>query len=162
MTPQQKALVKESWAKVLPIQEQAADMFYNHLFEHNPEVRPMFKGDMQEQGEKLMKMLDQAVGSLDNIDALIEPLKQAGKAHRNYGVAEADYQKVAGSLLWTLEQGLSSEFTDDVKEAWTVTYTTLAGVMIEGAGYNDETKPEQPKLSWFQSLFKPKLSSHGG
>ncbi len=158
MTPQQKALVKDSWAKVLPIQEQAAAMFYNNLFENNPEVRPMFKGDMQAQGEKLMKMLDQAVGSLDNIETMIEPLKAAGKAHKSYGVAEDDYPKVAASLLWTLEQGLGEGFTDDVKEAWTITYTTLAGVMIEGAGYN-VAEPAPSLFSKLQAWFKPKVSS---
>lgn len=160
MTPEQKSLVKDTWAMVLPIQEKAADLFYTRLFEQYPEVRPMFKGDMQAQGEKLMKMLDQAVGSLDNIDALIEPLKAAGKAHNGYGVAEADYQKVAASLLWTLEQGLGDAYTDDVKEAWTVTYTTLAGVMIEGAEYSAPTATiETKKPSWFQSLFKSKVAT---
>jgi len=160
MTPEQKSLVKETWAMVLPIQEKAADLFYTRLFEQYPEVRPMFKGDMQVQGEKLMKMLDQAVGSLDNVEALIEPLKAAGKAHKGYGVAEGDYQKVAASLLWTLEQGLGDAYTDDVKEAWTVTYTTLAGVMIEGAEYNAPAPaPETKKPSWFQSLFKSKVAS---
>lgn len=158
MTPTQKTLVKESWAKVLPIQETAADLFYTRLFDQYPEVRPMFKGDMQEQGEKLMKMLDLAVNSLDDIDALIEPLKAAGKAHRDYGVAEADYPKVAASLLWTLEQGLGEAYTDDVKSAWTATYGTLSSVMIDGAGYSS-TEPETKKLSWLQSLFRTKVAS---
>ncbi|MFK7996524.1 MAG: globin family protein [Granulosicoccus sp.] len=158
MTPTQKTLVKESWAKVLPIQETAADLFYTRLFDQYPEVRPMFKGDMKEQGEKLMKMLDLAVNSLDNVDALIEPLKAAGEAHKGYGVAEADYQKVAASLLWTLEQGLGEAFTEEVKEAWTVTYVTLSDVMIEGAGYS-ASEPAIKKLSWFQSLFKQKVAS---
>ena len=159
MTPEQKSLVKETWAMVLPIQEKAADLFYTRLFDQYPEVRPMFKGDMQEQGEKLMKMLDQAVGSLDNLDPLIEPLKAAGKAHKEFGVAEDDYQKVATSLLWTLEQGLGDAYTDKVEEAWTVTYTTLAGVMIEGAAYSAPVAIEPKKPSWFQSLFKPKAIS---
>ena len=38
MTPEQKELVKDSWAKVLPIQETAADLFYNRLFSEYPEV----------------------------------------------------------------------------------------------------------------------------
>lgn len=157
MTPTQKSLVKETWAQVLPIQETAADLFYTRLFDEYPEVRPMFKGNMQEQGEKLMKMLDLAVNSLDNVEALIEPLKAAGKAHKEYGVAEEDYQKVAASLLWTLEQGLGDAYTDDVKDAWTATYVTLSGVMIEGAGYSTSESPAS-KPSWFQSLFRPKVA----
>lgn len=158
MTPQQKTLVKETWAQVLPIQEKAADLFYTRLFDQYPEVRPMFKGDMQEQGEKLMKMIDLAVGSLDNIDALIVPLKSAGKAHKEFGVAEADYQKVGSCLLWTLEQGLGEAYTPAVQDAWTATYATLSGVMIEGAEYSAPAIAEKAQ-SWLQSLFKAKAVS---
>lgn len=135
MTPEHKQLVKDSWAQVLPIKETAAELFYGRLFETYPEVKPLFKGDMKEQGRKLMAMLNTAVNSLDNIDALIGPLKHSGKAHAGYGVKAEDYDKVGASFLWTLEKGLGDGFTPDVKEAWTVVYTTVAGVMIEGAEY---------------------------
>lgn len=135
MTPEQKELVQQSWAKVMPIKETAADLFYNRLFEQYPEVKPYFKGDMKEQGKKLMMMINTAVAGLDNIEALIEPVKVLGKKHVDYGVKAEDYDKVGASLLWTLEQGLKDDFTPEVKDAWAVTYTTLAGVMIEGSEY---------------------------
>ena len=139
MTPEQKQLVKDSWDKVLPIKDQAAELFYGRLFEVYPEVRPLFKGDMTEQGRKLMVMLNTAVNSLDNIDLLIAPLKASGKAHAGYGVKAGDYDKVGDAFLWTLEQGLGDAFTADVKEAWVVVYTTVAGVMIDGAEYDAAT-----------------------
>ena len=153
MTPEDKQIVKNTWEKVLPIQETAASLFYGRLFEQYPEVKPMFKGDMQQQGEKLMKMLDQAVGALDNIDSLIDPLKQAGKAHKEYGVQAADYDKVGASLLWTLEQGLGEAYTSDVNDAWLRTYSTLSAVMIDGAEYMPETNAlPAGKKSWLKSL----------
>jgi len=150
MTPNQKDLIRESWSKVLPIQETAAELFYGRLFSTYPEVAPLFKGDMKEQGEKLMKMLDQAVGSLDNIEALIDPLKQAGLAHKGYGVNKEDYAKVGDSLLWTLEQGLGEGFDEPTREAWVVTYTTLSGVMIEGAEYDAPVEIKAEKRPWFK------------
>ena len=155
MTPEQKILVKESWAKVLPIQETAAELFYGRLFEKYPEVKPYFKGDMKEQGRKLMAMLNTAVSGLDNLEALIAPLKASGKAHAGYGVKKEDYDKVGDAFLWTLEQGLGEAFTPEVKEAWTVTYTTVAGVMIEGAEY----ETAEQKTSWWKSLFGMKKAS---
>jgi hemoglobin-like flavoprotein len=137
MTPEQKQLVKDSWAKVLPIKETAAELFYGRLFEVYPEVQPMFKGDMKEQGQKLMAMLNTAVRGLDDLEALLEPLKQLGAKHKDYGVGAADYDKVADAFLWTLDKGLGDAFTDEVKDAWVVTYTTVAGVMIAGAGYDE-------------------------
>lgn len=138
MTPEQKQLVKSSWAKVLPIQATAASLFYGRLFDQYPEVKIYFKEDMDmsEQGKKLMKMLNTAVNGLDNLEVLIEPLRMSGKAHKGYGVKAGDYDKVGAALLWTLEQGLGDAFTPVVKEAWSTTYATVAGVMIEGAAYN--------------------------
>ncbi len=136
MTPDQKQIVKDTWAKVLPIKDTAADMFYGRLFEQYPEVRPYFKSDMKSQGAKLMAMLNQAVMSLDNVESLIEPLKQAGLAHKGYGVKAEDYDKVGASFLWRLEQGLGDAYTKEAQDAWTVTYQTLASVMIDGAQYD--------------------------
>lgn len=151
MTPEQKQIVKDSWAKVLPIQETAAELFYGRLFEQYPEVKPYFKGDMKEQGRKLMAMLNTAVNGLDNLEALIAPLKSSGKAHAGYGVKAEDYDKVAAAFLWTLKQGLGEAYTPDVEEAWTVTYTTVASVMIEGAGYGKEKAPA--KSSFWKTVF---------
>jgi hemoglobin-like flavoprotein len=136
MTPEQKQLVKDSWAQVLPIKDTAAELFYGRLFEVYPEVQPMFKGDMKDQGQKLMTMLNTAVNGLDNLEALLQPLKNLGAKHKGYGVSAADYDKVADAFLWTLDKGLGDAFTDDVKDAWVVTYTTVAGVMIDGADYS--------------------------
>ncbi len=155
MTPQQKQMVKDSWAQVLPIQDAAGKMFYQRLFETYPEVRPLFKGDMDEQARKLMGMLNTAVNGLDRLDTLEGPLKASGKAHAGYGVKAEDYDKVADAFLWTLEQGLGDGFTPEVKEAWVVTYTTVAGVMIEGAGYGAEA----PRSRWWQSVFGAKQAS---
>ena len=135
MTPEQKKLVKDSWAKVAPIKEAAADLFYNRLFENYPEVKPYFKGDMKEQGRKLMAMITAAVNGLDNLEELIEPIKDLGQRHVSYGVKKEDYEKVGNSLLWTLEQGLKDGFTPDVKEAWAVTYTAITDLMKQGAKY---------------------------
>ncbi len=136
MTPEQKKLVKESWAKVIPISETAAEMFYTRLFQDYPEVKPYFKGDMKEQGKKLMQMITLAVNSLDNLEPLLGPIKDLGKKHVTYGVKQEDYDKVGATLLWTLEQGLQNDFTAEVKDAWTLTYSTVAEAMQSGANYH--------------------------
>ena len=46
-TTQQIQLVKQSFAKIAPIAEQAADLFYGRLFEIAPQLRPLFKGDIK-------------------------------------------------------------------------------------------------------------------
>ena len=153
MTPIQKFHVRESWIKVLPIQDIVAEIFYGRLFSIHPELAPLFKGDMKEQGDKLMKMLDMAVNSLDDMDVLIEPLKQAGRAHRSYGVKKENYAMVADCLFWTFKKGLGKDFDDPAREAWAEVYATVSGVMVEGAGYEDTPDDVQVrKLPWLKRI----------
>ena len=51
MTPEQVKAIQDSFAKVAPISEQAAEFFYGRLFEIAPAVKPLFRGDMKEQGK---------------------------------------------------------------------------------------------------------------
>ena len=64
MTEQQVRLVQQTFMRVLPISDLAAQLFYKRLFELDPTLRPMFKGDMQEQGRKLMQMIGMTVQGL--------------------------------------------------------------------------------------------------
>lgn len=133
MKPEQVTMVKDTWAQVAPISEQAAELFYGKLFELKPQYEALFKGDMKNQGKMLMSMLNTAVNSLDKLDAIVPAVQELGKRHVGYGVVDEDYDTVGEALLWTLGQGLGDAFTDEVKEAWTLTYTTLATVMIDAS-----------------------------
>lgn len=133
MTPEQIEMVSSTWKQVLPISEKAAKLFYGKLFELDPNLKPMFKGDMTEQGQKLMAMINTVVNNISNVEKIIPALQDLGKRHVDYGVTDEHYNTVAAALLWTLEQGLGEGFTEEVKAAWNETYMTLAGVMIEAA-----------------------------
>ena len=132
MTPEQVTLVKESWEQVKPISETAAELFYGRLFELDPSLKPLFKtDDMKEQGKKLMATIGVAVGSLDRLEEILPTVQALGSKHAHqYNVPDSSYETVGQALLWTLEKGLGDVFTDDTREAWTLTYTTLADVMI--------------------------------
>lgn len=133
MTPQQISLIQASWASVVPIQDTAAGLFYQRLFTLDPSVKPMFKGDLQEQGKKLMKMLGTIVNGLTRLDELVPAAQDLARRHVGYGVQAQHYDTVGAALLWTLEQGLGSAFTDDTREAWATAYGILAGVMKDAA-----------------------------
>lgn len=133
MTPEQAVLVKNSWSLVTPIADKAAELFYGKLFELDPALKPMFKGNMTEQGRKLMAMINTAVNGLDKLEAIVPAVEQLGVRHVAYGVKDKDYDTVGAALLWTLEAGLGDEFTPEVKQAWTITYGVLANTMKSAA-----------------------------
>jgi len=78
MTPQDIELVQKSFAKVAPVAEQAAEMFYARLFELDPSVKRLFTGDMKEQGKRLMAMTSVAVKGLDHIEDLVPAVQDLG------------------------------------------------------------------------------------
>jgi hemoglobin-like flavoprotein len=133
MTPEQISLVRDSFAKVAPIAPAAAAMFYVRLFELYPALRPLFKGDMPEQGRKLMAMIGTAVANLHRLDDIVPAVRDLGRRHGGYGVKSDDYDTVATALLWTLEQGLGADFTPATRDAWTTCYVVLAGEMKAAA-----------------------------
>ncbi|QJR09859.1 Flavohemoprotein [Usitatibacter rugosus] len=133
MTPQQIALVQDSWKKIVPIRDMAALLFYARLFELDPSLRPHFRKPLDQQGRKLMGMLGTAVGCLGRMGEITATAGDLGRRHAAYGVKDEHYDSVAEAFLWTLEQALDTDFTPELREAWTVAYTTLANVMKDAA-----------------------------
>lgn len=133
MTPKQIELVQTSWKKVLPIADTAAELFYGKLFALDPSLKPLFKGDIKEQGRKLMAMISVAVTGLTRIETIVPAVQDLGRRHVKYGVKDKHYATVATALVWTLEKGLGDAFTPDVKEAWVTTYGVLAKTMKDAA-----------------------------
>lgn len=133
MNPVQINLVQESFAKVAPISEQAATLFYDRLFEVAPAVKVMFPVDMTEQRKKLMATLAVVVNGLSNLESVLPAASALAKRHVSYGARPEHYPVVGGALLWTLEKGLGEAWTADVADAWTAAYGTLSGYMISEA-----------------------------
>jgi hemoglobin-like flavoprotein len=122
-------LVQDSWAKVVPISPVAGKLFYTNLFEADPSLKALFKGDMEQQAAKLMFMINAAVAKLTDLGSLVPILQQLGQRHETYGVEAAHYATVGGALLTTLGQGLGEAFTDEVRQAWSEVYTVMLDVM---------------------------------
>ncbi len=133
MNTQQITLVQQSFARVAPIADVAADLFYARLFELDPSLRVMFPTDLKEQKHKLMTTLTVVVNGLTRLEALVPAVRALGQRHAGYGVQPEHYQTVAEALLWTLEQGLGDAFTPETKAAWIAAYTLLAQTMITAA-----------------------------
>lgn len=133
MNPTQIELVQSSFAQVAPIADAAAALFYKRLFELDPSLRPMFRGDMREQGQKLMTMIGSVVGNLKNLDRIVPGVRSLGARHVAYGVRDEHYDTVGAALLWTLGEGLGDAFTDETRDAWAAAYTLLASTMKDAA-----------------------------
>ena len=129
MTPQQVALIQESWRKVLPISDTAAELFYSRLFALDPTLKRLFKHDLKLQGRKLMAMLNTVVYGLSNFERIENAVRQLGQRHDGYGVQPLHYRTVGEALLWTLKQGLGDAFTEETELAWVAAYGRITALM---------------------------------
>lgn len=149
MTPEQVKLVQESFKNVEPIAMQAADLFYDRLFQIAPEVKSLFPADLASQKQKLMSMLTTAVTNLHQVEKIVPAVQDLGRRHVGYGVKEGYYKPVGEALIWTLDKGLGPAFTAPVKEAWVAAYTTLVTVMTQAAA----TVAMPAKKGFFARMF---------
>jgi hemoglobin-like flavoprotein len=130
ITARQIELVQSSWHQVPYTLEETANRFYTRLFEADPALKRLFRGDMKEQGRRSMAMLTFIVDSLGRMQEIVPTLRSLGSRHAGYGVRDEHYGTVGATLLWTLEGALGSRFTAEVRAAWMAALEALAGTML--------------------------------
>jgi hemoglobin-like flavoprotein len=126
-------IVQADWSKVLPISDTAATLFYDRLFTLDPSLRSLFKSDLTEQKQKLMRMIGAAINGLNNLPELVPVVQALGQRHVGYGVKNEHYGIVGSALLWTLGQGLGAGFGKENEAAWIKVYGVLADTMKASA-----------------------------
>jgi hemoglobin-like flavoprotein len=123
--------VRSSFDRIWPISTQTAGLFYDRLFEIAPEVRPLFRHDIDDQKRKFISTLAVIVGSLDDTSKLISLTDNLARQHDSFGVRPAYYPIVGEALLWSLERGLGSNWTPGVAASWSKAYGIISAFMIE-------------------------------
>lgn len=132
LTQQQVEWLQRSWARVVPIAPEAAKLFYARLFELDPGLRSLFRGDAGVQHRALIAALDQAVNALEDPGVLAPVLSELGRRHAGYGVVPAHFDVVGAALIWTLERGLGDAFVVPVREAWEALFAEVRRMMLAG------------------------------
>jgi hemoglobin-like flavoprotein len=142
MTSEQTRQVQASFAKFVPIANQAAALSTAASSRRHP-TRALFRGDMHVQGRKLMTALATVMNSLDRFEAIIPVVYDLATRHVGYGVDPGHYALIGTALLWTLEQSLGDEFTPELRAAWSAAYSALSEVMIAAAYSRRNETPER-------------------
>lgn len=132
MTPADIAAVRIDFATVAPQADAFAARFYERLFIIDPDLRPLFPGDLAPQRKKLVQALAMVVAGLDRLEPMIGTIAELGRRHGGYGVEAHHYASVGEAILATLEERIEG-FDDRNRAAWGRAYATLADVMIAAA-----------------------------
>jgi hemoglobin-like flavoprotein len=131
MNAEQIVLVRQTFKRVEPIAQPAGELVYQRLFEMDPSLRSLFKGDIKRQAQMLMTAIGLAIKGLDRPETIADAVNQLGYRHHTYGVMQPDYNTFGAALLWALEQSMGDDFTPEVKEAWIEAYAMLSKAMKE-------------------------------
>ena len=127
------AIVQQSWKQVQPVRDQAAAIFYAKLFELDPSLRTLFKGDMDEHCRMWSAIISVAVANLERPIILLPSLYSLGAQQEKNGIRDHHYHTVDTALHDTLQRVLGEAFTPEVKAAWVDAYRAIANVMKTAA-----------------------------
>lgn len=128
--------IRQSFHDFVRAADDSGGLFYARLFEIAPELRPLFRGDIRQQGVKLMSMLAAIVAQLNSYDQLRPLLEDLARSHVSYGATPEHYEVIGDTLAWTLDKTLGTRFDPIARDAWTRGYRALADAMIEAAEYS--------------------------
>jgi len=156
-TDQMKSMVQVSWEQVQQLGTYVvAEVLYRNTFEIMPEaihvfpshVRMKYREWSPDEGNdesnifespalrKLFSKFINAVGcavvGLHDSSKLVPMLTQLGARHVNYGVNEAHWKALGKAFNVTLREILQEGFTAEAEQAWTMAYTFISSIMIEG------------------------------
>lgn len=121
-------VVQSMWESILPVRDDVAHLFYRRLFEVEPELSVLFKGDMHDGVRKIMLMLDLAIINLGRLETVMPALQEMSNRYVQCGV-KVDSNIVRNTLIATLEQSLGEAFTVNLRNDWIQAYELLLGVM---------------------------------
>lgn len=128
--PDKQAKIRLTWERLLPISDQAADLFYDNLFDLYPNLALLFQNtDMPSQKKHLIHAIDAVVNTVDRLDEMQPLLRDLGIRHQHYGVEDAHYDAAGTALLKTLGEGLGDAWNSSVESAWASLYAEVSGVM---------------------------------
>lgn len=133
MTPQQIALVQNSFATLALDVERAGATFYRILFAMAPEVRPLFAADISAQQLKLIQTLAVVIDALPRLPDILPRVRELARRHVAYGTRDAHYAVVGNALIAMLRELLEADFTPETEAAWASAYGTLSAEMIRAS-----------------------------
>lgn len=145
MTPQQIALVADSWALLAPSADEFTALFYRRLERLNPELRRLFP-DNTKQSKRLASLLDTMIATLNLMDNLLPALQAMGRRYAELGVSHRDYSLAEDALLATLEEALGQRFGAAERAAWTAAFDSLSAIMEQAAASDAEEASIQPQV----------------
>ena len=127
-------LIRESFDALRENPERRSLEFYEAFFARAPEVKDMFRHDLEGQGMRFMSTLAMIVGHLDAPEKMGARLEELGQAHRAMGVTPDQFAPMGEALIDVLAGALGEGFTPEMRSAWEAGFAEIARFVVERGG----------------------------
>ena len=127
MTPENIQIVKESAAVLGENAEALTRLFYQRLFEGDPQVKAYFNEANQHKGEQQQALAGAVVAYAINIEdpsVLGSAVELIAHKHVSLGIQPDHYPIVGKHLLGAIKELLGDQATDELINAWAEAYAT--------------------------------------
>lgn len=128
-----RTVVQATWRAVNQAGVEALERLLAHFLDANPNLRPFFITDRHQHARKMFIFMNKIVEQLAKPEELEPELEALARRHLAYHATKKDYLSMHDSLQWLLGHYLGGQVTDEVKNAWTITYEAVCTVMLRAA-----------------------------
>ncbi len=134
MTDAELEQLRESYSKLKDEAVRDPAFFYDALFRHAPELRQLFREDLEGQGMKFMTTLGVILAKLDDESAVDPHFQELGKRHASLGVHTSHFAPMEEALVDSLRNALGEEFTPELEALWRRAFEEISARMIQRGG----------------------------
>lgn len=127
------ARLRATYERVRTKDLRLAELFYLRLFAAAPHLRPLFKGDLQAQAQKLTAALDAVVQALEKPEENAAKLAELGARHAQYGARPEHYTLVVDCLIESMRELLGPDAGRPALDEWRLALRLISDQMIAGA-----------------------------
>jgi len=137
LTKRQLALLQQTFDELQESSEGWSLQFYEEFFRLDPSLRPLFRGDVVDQGMRFRSTLGFMIEHLAEPADLVERTRDLGEGHRALGVKPQHFVTMSRALIATLKRALAGRFSEEAEEAWIAAFVEISRAMIRQGRITD-------------------------
>lgn len=132
MTDEETRIVQRTWRLLRPVDPQLLSaVFLTRLQIEAPAWKPLATKRLQGEASGLIEGFSRIIARLDQPEAVKDRLLSLATHYLPDAVTPQQILNLGRALLWTLEQGLGSDWNSAVEQAWRQCYIELGQMVVD-------------------------------
>ncbi len=123
------SLIKATKEKITENSQEIRMSFYNKIFELDPSAKLLFRESFLSI-KALPDSIEFMFKHVGNLNEAIPELRKLGLKHKTYKVKPKHYPIAREALLWTFQEYIGNDFTEELREAWIKLFNFMSENLI--------------------------------